>query len=399
MLRLDNKHVLLGVTGSISAYKSATIASRLTQLGALVDVVMTRNACEFITPTTFETLTHRRVYTDTFSRAVPQEVDHIAVARRADLALIAPCSANFLAKLSYGLADDMLSSTMLAVTAPVWLAPAMNSFMFENAATQHNLDILTARGFQIIEPASGTLACGTTGRGRMPEPDALVERVVRELALPHTLAGKTVLVTAGATREYLDAVRFLSNPSSGKMGTACARIARAMGARVILLAAHMDVLPPDDVELCHVESAQDLAQKVEEFAPQADIVVMSAAVSDFTPKSREQHKVHKSDAETNVAFVHTKDILNALGHARREGQFLCGFCMETQDLIARARQKLTSKNVDMIVANSISEPGCGFAHDTNGVTLLTANSEMTLPVMSKDDVAVQIFAEILKHLP
>jgi len=398
MLRLDDKFILLGITGSISAYKSASIASHLTQLGAKVDVVMTQNACKLIAPATFEALTHRRVYTDTFSHDFTGEVDHIAVARRADLVLIAPCSANMLAKLAYGLADDMLSSTMLAVTAPVWLSPAMNTYMFENPATQHNIQVLRERGFHIIEPATGNLACGTSGRGRMPDPDKLVEIVVREAALPHTLKDKHVLITAGATREFLDPVRFLSNPSTGKMGIACARAALTQGARVTLIAAHIDVEPPIGAEVIHVVSAKDMAEAVTQRAAQTDIVIMTAAVSDFTPEQCAEHKVHKSDAQTQINFVPTTDILKTLGLNRSQTPYLCGFCMETQDLLERARHKRTSKNVDMIVANSLNQSGCGFKHDTNSVTIVTASSELTLPLMSKEEIARRIFDEILKDM-
>ncbi len=398
MLRLDDKHILLGITGSISAYKSASIASHLTQLGAKVDVVMTQNACKLITPAVFEALTHRRVYTETFSTEFTGEVDHIAVARRADLVLIAPCSANMLAKLASGIADDMLSSTMLAVTAPVWLSPAMNAFMFENPATQHNLKVLQERGFHIIEPDSGNLACGTSGRGRMPDPDKLVEIVVREAALPHTLQDKHVLITAGATREFLDPVRFLSNPSTGKMGVACARAALALGARVTLVAAHIDVEPPLGAEVINVVSAQDMAKTVTQLAPKTDIVIMTAAVSDFTPAQCAEHKVHKTDAQTHIAFVPTTDILKTLGQTRSPNTYLCGFCMETQDLLERAHHKLTSKNVDMIVANSLNQSGCGFKHDTNSVTIVTQSTETTLPLMSKDEIARHIFEEILKDI-
>lgn len=395
-MRIDQKHVLLGVTGSISAYKSAAIASHLTQCGALVDVVMTKNACQFITPTTFETLTHRRVYTDTFSHEFTGEVDHIAVARRADLVLIAPASANIIGKLAHGIADDMLSSTMLAVTAPIWIAPAMNSFMFENIAVQENLALLKKRGIHIIEPASGVLACGTSGRGRMPEPDFLVDLVVREIALDKSLRGKNVLISAGATREFIDAVRFLSNPSTGKMGIACAKVAQMMGANVTLVCGHTDVPVPSDMNTVHVVSAAQMADAMFEHAKNADIIIMTAAVSDFTPKETSAEKTHKTDADTTIAFVPTTDILKTLGTQKQEGQFLCGFCMETSDLIARAQTKLHAKNADMIVANSLKDPGCGFGHDTNGVTLITKQGTTPLPIMSKEDVARKIFEKILE---
>ncbi len=398
MIRIEGKHVVLGVTGSISAYKSATIASRLTQLGAEVDVIMTSNACKLISPATFEALTHRRVFTDTFDESFTGEVNHIAIARRADLVLIAPCTANMLAKLAHGIADDMLSSTMLAVTSPTWLAPAMNTFMYENAATQANLATLRERGFRIIEPTSGALACGSTGKGRMPDPEALIASVVNTLALPHVLHGKKVVVSAGATREFIDAVRFLSNPSTGKMGVACAQAAQMLGADVTLVAGHMDVPAPESCHVISVTSAADMAKTMFEAASDADIIIMSAAVSDFTPVQCADHKVHKTDAETNIVFVPTTDILKTLGQNKRPGQFLCGFCMETNDLLERAQQKLQNKNADLIVANSIRDPGCGFAHDTNGVTLITPDAVQSLPVMPKDEVAIKILTFICQKL-
>lgn len=395
-MRIEGKHIILGVTGSISAYKSAAIASHLTQLGAHVDVIMTKNACQFITPMTFETLTHRRVFTDTFENDFTGEVAHIGLARSADLVLIAPASANLIGKLAHGIADDMLTTTLLAVKAPVWLAPAMNSDMFEHIAVQENLALLRKRGLHIIEPASGLLACGTCGRGRMPEPDSLVERVVQEIALEKKLRGKHVLVSAGATREFLDAVRFLSNPSTGKMGLACARVARMMGAEVTLVCGHLEVPVPDGMRVIRVTSAAELGEAMFEQADRADMVIMTAAVSDFTPREQVTHKVHKTDAETNIAFIPTTDILKTLGARKRDGQFVCGFCMETDDLVARAEQKLRTKNADMIVANALNAPGCGFGHDTNGVTLVTRHDKIQLPLASKEDVALQIFEKILE---
>lgn len=391
---LENKRILLGVTGSISAFKAAALASRLTQMGALVDVVLTQNGAKLVGPATFEGVTHRKCHTDTFECPWDWEQSHVAIGSKADLAIIAPCSANMLAKVAHGIADDKLSTSMLPVKCPVIIAPAMNVNMYENVATQANIAILKSRGFDVIEPESGHLACGVSGKGRMPEPEDLIEIILQKIALEKTLAGKRVLVTAGATREAIDDVRCITNPSTGKMGYACARAALMAGAKVTLITTPTSLKCPHGADIIHVTSAQDMADAVFNAAPGADIVIMAAAVSDFTPVSRENGKIHKNDAALTLELKHTTDILKTLGEHKLKNQFLCGFCMETDDLLARAKQKLEQKNLDMIVANDLSQPGCGFAVDTNGVTILTPKGQRTIPVADKLDIALEIIGEI-----
>ena len=393
---LKDKRIILGVTGSISAFKSASIASKLTQMGACVDVIMTQNATKLIGPATFEGITHRKCYLDTFADTDELACSHVTLGSKADLVIVAPCSANMLAKIAHGIADDKLSTTMLAVRKhpPVLIAPAMNCFMYENDATQDNLKILQSRGMHIIEPDTGNLACGYAGKGRMPEPETIVEYALQFAALDKKLAGKRVLVTAGATREHLDPVRYISNPSTGKMGFACAKTAKMLGAEVTLIEANTSLPPIPNIHAIHVTSAQDMADAVFEHAPNADIVIMTAAVSDFTPCTQEAHKIHKTDADLTVQLKPTTDILKTLGQHKRPGQFLCGFCMETQDLIERAKQKLAAKNLDMIAANSLSEPGCGFACDTNSITILTKDGRTTLEIADKLEIAAALLQNI-----
>ena len=391
---LDDKRILLGVTGSISAFKAASVASKLTQLGALVDVVLTANGAKLVGPATFEGVTHRRCHTDTFADCADLSASHVTLGSQADLAMVAPCSANMLAKIAHGIADDKLSTTMLAVRCPVVIAPAMNCFMYENAATQANIATLRARGMTVVEPATGNLACGYTAKGRLPEPDELVEIALRHLAMPKLLEGRRVLVTAGATREFLDGVRCLTNPSTGKMGYACARAAAMAGAEVTVVAAPTSAAPPLGIRTIPVVSAHDMAQAVFAEFDRTDIVIMAAAVSDFTPATRAEGKIHKEQAALTVEFARTVDILAELGRRRRPDQFLCGFCMETAALIERASHKLIAKNLDMIVANDLTAPGCGFAVDTNGVTILTRDGSRSLDVADKLDIAMEIVRDI-----
>ena len=398
MQLLNHKTILLGVTSSIASFKAVSLASKLTQLGAAVDVILTNNATKLVTPCCFEGVTHRKVYTDTFEGCDDLDNLHVSIAKRADLAIIAPCSANMLAKLAIGLADDKLSTTMLAVRCPVLIAPAMNVNMFENPAVQHNLQILRERGYKIIDPESGNLACGVVAKGRMPEPETLIEHILYEAAIPHVLAGKRVVVTAGATREAIDTVRYISNPSTGKMGYACAKAARMAGASVTLITAPTSLSPIPGVLAVPVVSAQQMASAVFKYAPQADIVIMAAAVSDFTPVTTFDHKIHKTEAPLNIEFRHTPDILQALGKNRRDNQFLCGFSMETDNLIERSREKLVRKRLDMIVANDLTQPGCGFAHDTNGVTLITPDGSIQLEVADKLDIAIAIIQQIAERM-
>lgn len=393
---LNDKRILLGVTGSISAFKSASIASKLTQMGAQVDTILTANAAKLIGPATFEGITHRKCHLDTFADTDDLSASHVTLGSKADLVIIAPCSANMLAKIAHGIADDKLSTTMLAVRSgtPVLIAPAMNCFMYENAATQDNIKLLSSRGMHILDPDSGNLACGYAGKGRMPEPEVIVECALQHVALNKILAGKHVLVTAGATREHIDPVRYISNPSTGKMGFACAKAAKMAGADVTLIEANTSLPTIPGVQAIHVTSARDMAEAVFQAAQTADIVIMSAAVSDFSPCAQSEHKIHKSDADLSVQLKPTTDILKTLGQNKRPGQFLCGFCMETEALLERAEQKLIDKNLDMIAANSLSEPGCGFACDTNSITVLTRESRETLKLADKLEIAIELIHKI-----
>ena len=398
MQLLNHKNILLGVTSSIASFKAVGLASKLTQLGAAVDVIMTQNATRLVSPCSFEGVTHRKVYTDTFEGCDDLGNLHVSIANRADLAIIAPCSANMLAKLAIGLADDKLSTTMLAVRCPVLISPAMNVNMFENAAVQHNLQILRERGCILIDPESGNLACGVVAKGRMPDPETLVEYVLRYAAMPQILKGRRVLVTAGATREAIDAVRFISNPSTGKMGYACAKAAQMAGADVTLISAPVSLKAAPGISVVPVVSAQQMADAVFEHAANADIVIMAAAVADFTPVTACDCKIHKTDAPLVIELRHTVDILQTLGQNRRKEQFLCGFSMETGNLIERSRQKLVDKHLDMIVANDLTQPGCGFAHDTNGVSMITPDDCTQLAVADKLEIAIAIIEKIAARM-
>lgn len=399
---LKDKNILLGVTGSIAAFKAASVASKLTQLGAHVHVILTANAQKFIGTATFEGITHSKCYTDTFENADDLSQSHVTLGTQADLALIAPCSANLMAKLAHGIADDKLSTTLLAVRCPVIVAPAMNTHMYENAATQANVEILRRRGITVIEPGAGPLACGTTGRGRMPDPEDLVELCVRHLAMPKILENKRVLVTAGPTREPIDAVRFISNPSTGKMGYACARAALMAGAEVTLISGPTSLPPVQGAHLVRVTTAAEMTRAVLECAPQTDIVLMTAAVADFTPTHPSARKTHKERADHDIELSPTADILATLGAQKHQGQFLCGFCMETEDLLARATKKLHDKHLDMIVANDLSRPDAGFATDTNRVLILTHDATVSLgddeDAPSKLDIAIHIIQTIAARM-
>ncbi len=396
MQELKDKHILLGVTGSISAFKAIGLASKLTQAGAQVDVIVTQNGLKLAPAAAFEGVTHRKCYVDTFADTDDLTANHVLIGTRADLALIAPCSADMLAKLAHGIADDKLSTTMLAVQCPVIVAPAMNCHMYASPAVQDNLAILRRRGIEIIEPASGNLACGHVGKGRMPEPEQLIEICCRRLGQTQRLAGKRVLATAGPTREFIDAVRYISNPSSGKMGYACARAAQMNGAQVTLVSGPTNLPVPLGVECVDVVSASDMAKAVIERAPQADIIIMSAAVADFAPETRCARKIHKTEATARIDLVPTVDILAEIGKNRRKDQFLCGFCMETENLIERAKEKLIKKNADMIVANDLTQEGAGFGCPTNAVALITADGAEYLEKAPKEDVACRIIETICK---
>ena len=391
---LKNKYVVLGVTGSIAAYKAASLVSALTKLHCDVQVIMTANAANFINPVTFETLTGRKCLVDTFDRNFSFEVEHISVAKRADLVLVAPASANVIGKLAHGIADDMLTTTLMACTCPKLISPAMNTAMYENPVLQDNLRLLEKYGYQIIEPASGHLACGDSGKGKMPEPDELLSWVLKEIAYKKDLTGKKILVTAGPTQESIDPVRFITNHSSGKMGYAIAHAAMLRGADVTLVSGPVSIAPPPFVRVVPVLSAEDMFQAVTSVSDSQDAIIKAAAVADYTPLSVSDQKVKKKDGEMSIELKRTKDILKFLGEHKPDGQFLCGFSMETENMLRNSRKKLAQKHVDMIVANSLRTSGAGFGTDTNVVTLITRDGEEELPLMSKDEVAHQILNRI-----
>lgn len=387
---LKGKTVLLGVTGGIAAYKAAYLASALVKLHANVEVVMTQHATQFIAPLTFEQLTGNRCMVDTFDRNFAHQVEHIALADRTDLVLIAPATANVCAKLAHGLADDMLTTTVLACTCPKLIAPAMNTHMLENPVTQDNLDLLRHYGWEVISPASGRLACGAVGSGKLPEPDLLIQHILRAIALPHDLTGKKVLVTAGPTQEALDPVRYLTNHSSGKMGYAIAKTAMLRGAQVTLVSGPTSISPPPFVEVVEVVSAQDMFQAVTSRQEQADFIFKAAAVADYTPADYSDDKVKKREGDLSIPLKRTQDILKHLGEHRRPDQIICGFSMETRDMLENSRVKLEKKNVDMICANNLKVDGAGFGVDTNVITLITRDRVEELPLLSKEAAAGRI---------
>ncbi len=392
---LKGKTVLLGVTGGIAAYKAAALASALVKLHAAVEVVMTANATQFITPLTFEELTGRRVMVDTFDRNFSHQVEHISLAQRTDLMLVAPATANVCAKLAHGIADDMLTTTALACRCPKLIAPAMNTDMLLNPVTQDNLKRLAHYGWEVIAPASGRLACGAVGQGKLPEPAELTEYILRAIALPHDLAGKKVLVTAGPTQESLDPVRYLTNHSSGKMGYALAKMAMLRGAEVTLISGPVSIAPPPFVKVVSVTSAGDMFEAVKAHAADADLIFKAAAVADYTPRDYSGDKLKKSDADLSIPLARTQDILAWLGAHRREGQVICGFSMETRDMVENSRGKLTKKNVDMICANNLKQEGAGFGVDTNVITLITHAETQELPLMTKEEAANAILSRAL----
>ena len=384
---LQGKTVLLGVTGGIAAYKAAALASALVKQHAAVEVIMTKHATEFITPLTFAQLTGRRTMVDTFDRNFTHQVEHISLAQRTDLVIIAPATANVCAKLAHGLADDMLTTTVLACRCPKLIAPAMNTNMYENPVTQDNLNILRKYKWDVIEPASGRLACGAVGKGKMPEPEDLLQYILKYIGLNHDLEGKHVLVTAGPTQESLDPVRYLTNHSSGKMGYALARMAMLRGAKVTLVSGQTAIAPPPFVDFLDVTSAQDMFEAIAKYAPEADFIFKAAAVADYTPADYCDNKLKKKDGDLSIPLKRTQDILKYLGENRRENQIICGFSMETQDMVENSRQKLIKKNVDMICANNLKQDGAGFGVDTNIITLITRSGIQELPLLSKEAAA------------
>lgn len=393
---LKGKTVILGLTGSIAAYKIANLASMLKKLHCNVQVIMTRNATNFINPITFETLTGNKCLVDTFDRNFEFSVEHVALAKQADLVLVAPATANVIAKLAYGLADDMLTTTVLACTCKKLVSPAMNTRMYQNDLTQRNLGILRDFGFEVINPAAGMLACGDVGDGKMPEPSELLQYILRELACEKDMAGMKVLVTAGPTQEAIDPVRYITNHSTGKMGYALAKACMLRGAEVTLVTGPTSQEKPPFVEVVHVVSAREMFEAVTERAPEQDIIVKAAAVADYRPASVSREKMKKSGQSMELTLEKTDDILRYLGEHKRPGQFLCGFSMETEYMLENSRAKLEKKNLDMIAANNLRQAGAGFGTDTNILTLITAREEISLELMSKEEAAHRLLDQILE---
>ena len=395
---LKKKTVILGITGSIAAYKIANLASMLVKLNADVQVIMTKNATNFINPVTFETLTGNKCLVDTFDRNFQYSVEHVALAKKASIVMIAPASANVIGKLANGIADDMLTTTVMACKCRKLIAPAMNTNMFENPILQDNLKKLEHYGMEIVSPASGRLACGDVGAGKLPSEEVLLDYILKEIKHEKDLAGKTVLVTAGPTQEAIDPVRYITNHSSGKMGYAIARNAMERGARVILISGVTAIAPPPFVEVVNIVSAADMYDAVMKYKDESDIIIKSAAVADYTPITVADEKIKKKDDDMSIPLGRTKDILKELGATKREGQIICGFSMETENLIENSRAKLDKKNVDMIAANSLRVEGAGFGTDTNVITLITRDDTTELPIMSKDEAAGKILDKIIEMI-
>lgn len=394
MIELENKKIVIGVTGSIAAYKIAGLCSMLKKKKADVTVIMTQNATNFINPITFETLTGNKCLIDTFDRNFQYDVEHVELAKAAEVFLVAPASANVIAKAAHGIADDMLTTTLLAATCPKLFAPAMNTRMYQNPITQDNLQILKKYGMKVITPASGYLACGDTGEGKMPEVEELYDNIIDAL-MPKDLTGYNVLVTAGPTREKIDPVRFISNHSTGKMGYAIAKQAGMRGAKVTLVSGPVALEAPKGVEVVPVVSAKDMADAVWERADKMDMIIKAAAVADYRPVTTYEDKVKKSGDDMNIALERTDDILAHLGKNKKEGQILCGFSMETKDMLENSKVKLKKKNLDVIVANNLKVAGAGFGTDTNIVTLITKDEVKELPILSKEEVADRILSYLL----
>ena len=394
---LKGKTVVLAVSGSIAAYKIASLASALGKLHADVQVLMTQNATNFINPITFETLTGNKCLVDTFDRNFQYSVEHVALAKRADVVLVAPASANVIGKIANGIADDMLTTTVMACKCKKIISPAMNTQMFENPIVQDNLKKLEHYGYEVIQPAVGLLACKDVGKGKMPEPETLLEYILREVAYEKDLKGKTILVTAGPTQESIDPVRYLTNHSSGKMGYAIAKVCSMRGADVTLVSGKTSIKPPLFVDVVPVTTAREMYEAVTERFDRQDIVIKAAAVADYRPKTISEQKVKKADGELSIEMERTDDILKYLGEHKRSNQFLCGFSMETEHMLENSRKKLKKKNLDMIVANNVKVEGAGFAGDTNIVTLITRDDETQLPLLSKEETAVEIMNKILEQ--
>ena len=393
---LKGKTVLLGVTGSIAAYKIASLASALKKLHADVHVLMTQNATNFINPIPFESLTGNKCLVDTFDRNFQFQVEHVSIAKKADVVMIAPASANVIGKLAHGIADDMLTTTVMACKCKKYISPAMNTNMFENPIVQDNLKTLEHYGYEVIQPASGYLACGDTGAGKMPEPETLLAYIEKEIAREKDLQGKKILVTAGPTQEAIDPVRYITNHSSGKMGYAIAKAAMLRGAEVTLVSGRTAIEAPLFVNVVPVVTAKDMFEAVTGISNEQDIIIKAAAVADYRPAVVSSEKVKKKEGQMSIELERTDDILKYLGENKREGQFLCGFSMETQNMISNSRAKLEKKNLDMVAANNVKEAGAGFQGDTNVLTLITQKEETSLPLMSKEDAANKLLDKILE---
>ena len=394
---LKGKTVILGVSGSIAAYKIASLASALVKLHCDVHVIMTKNATNFIHPITFETLTGNKCLVDTFDRNFDYSVEHVALAKRADVVMVAPATANVIAKMAHGLADDMLTTTILACQCPKIVAPAMNTRMFRNSIVQDNMKLLQCYGMEVIDPACGQLACGDTGEGKMPEPELLLQYILKALVEKKDMEGLNVLVTAGPTQEALDPVRYITNHSTGKMGYAIAKAAAMRGAKVTLVSGPVEITPPPFVEVVDVVSAEDMFKAVTSRSAKQDIIIKTAAVADYRPAVVATEKVKKKDGDMSIALERTKDILAHLGANKRAGQFLCGFSMETENMLENSITKLVKKNLDMVIANNLKVEGAGFGTNTNVVTIITRKGGEQLPLMSKDEVADKILDAIMKE--
>ena len=393
-MNLKGKNILLGVSGGIAAYKTITLASMLIKEGASVQVIMTKNATQFVTPLTFEEITKKKCLVDTFDRNFEYNVQHIEVAKAADVVIVAPATANVIAKLVHGIADDMLTTTILACKCKKILVPTMNTNMYENPITQNNLELARKYDMEVIEPKEGMLACKDVGIGKMPEPQELIWYILKELAYPKDMHGEEVLITAGPTRETIDPVRFITNPSTGKMGYALAKICMLRGAKVTLVTGPTAIEPPPFVNVIEVTSAREMFEEVTKHSSSANVIIKSAAVADYRPAVVAEEKIKKKASDTNLELEQTDDILKYLGEQKVKGQFLCGFAMETQNMLENAREKLQKKNLDMLVANNLKEEGAGFGTDTNVVTILTQDKELTLEKMTKEEVAVRILDNI-----
>jgi len=394
---LEGKKIILGITGSIAAYKAATLVSMLIKRKANVHVIMTQNATKFIAPLTFETLSGNKVHTDTFDLSPDHSVHHITLVKDCDIFLIAPATANVIAKIVHGIADDMLTSTFIACHSVKMVSPTMNTYMYENPINQDNISLCKKYGIKVIEPASGRLACGDSGKGKMPEPEFLLEEIIHEICYKKDLKGKKILVTAGPTQESIDPVRYVTNHSTGKMGYAIAKVAANRGAEVILISGPVNLTPPHHVTLINVITAKEMFEAVKKEADSCDIIIKSAAVADYKPKNFFDNKMKKKENEITIEFEKTDDILKYLGENKKEGQKLIGFSMETTNVEENSKKKLIKKNLDMIVANNLKDKGAGFGTDTNLVTIITSKGVKKLPLMSKEKVGDELLNEIIQN--